>query len=149
MPPEALSSLAGTPANETDRPCVTLDQAKAWDTYSFGCLVACVFNCCVAPYPQLDERVVMVKVLLSDLRPEPPIVLTNVLQNLLATMWDKSPAKRPSMEQVLDELDRAGNSPFNIESLNSSGSGHDHSVQIQSQFTTEATGSNSQHSASV
>ena len=31
--------------------------------YSFGCLIACLFNRSVLPYPFLDERVVMVKVL--------------------------------------------------------------------------------------
>ena len=30
--------------------------------YSFGCLIACLFNRSVLPYPYLDERVVMVKV---------------------------------------------------------------------------------------
>ena len=30
--------------------------------YSFGCLIACLFNRSVLPYPHLDERAVMVKV---------------------------------------------------------------------------------------
>ncbi len=30
--------------------------------YSFGCLVGCLFNRSVLPYPSLHERVVMVKV---------------------------------------------------------------------------------------
>ena len=30
--------------------------------YSFGCLIACVFNRSVLPYPYLDERAVMIKV---------------------------------------------------------------------------------------
>lgn len=149
----------------------------------------------MAPYPTLDERVVMVKarsprdsccfvvpivffafvlcqvffgpdslclnwnihtymqVLLSDLRPEPPAVLAQAVQNLLAKMWDKHPAKRPSMEQALDELDRAGKSPFNMDALSASGDDpHDQrAIQVQSHspLTTEATGSNSENSAAV
>ncbi len=30
--------------------------------YSFGCLIACVFNRSVVPYPYLDERMVMAEV---------------------------------------------------------------------------------------
>ena len=94
------------------------------------------------------------KVLLSDLRPEPPAVLAPAVQNLLAKMWHKHPAKRPSMEQVLDELDRAGKSPFSMDAmLGSSASDHDQRtipVQSQSQVTTTgATGSNSENSAAL
>jgi hypothetical protein len=35
---------------------------QAWDTYSFGVLVAVLFNRCGDPFPSLDERGVMVKV---------------------------------------------------------------------------------------
>ena len=108
MPPEALSGLAQTPQGVDVPAPATVELAKAWDTYSLACLAACLFNCCALPYPDLDERVVMVRVLIDDLRPEMPAPLGELLQKLLVRMWAKDPANRPdscSVRQALEEAE--------------------------------------------
>lgn len=107
MPPEALSGLAQTPQGVDVPAPATVELAKAWDTYSLACVAACMFNCSALPYPELDERVVMVRVLIDDLRPEMPAPLGEQLHKLLLRMWAKDPADRPDISCVRQALEEA------------------------------------------
>eukprot|EP00750_Incisomonas_marina_P016460 INCI19132.13.p1 GENE.INCI19132.13~~INCI19132.13.p1 ORF type:complete len:802 (-),score=119.21 INCI19132.13:464-2869(-) len=104
MPPEALSGLADAPADVAVPEPATVELAKKWDVYGFGCLIAAMLNQSAVPYPELDERVVMVKVLLGDLRPEVPEFLGPAMRDLLQLMWLTDPGQRPDMDAVVDTL---------------------------------------------
>ena len=96
MPPEALNNSSMPP---------TLEHAKAWDAYSFAILVAVVFMRDRVPYAGMDNRAVMVQVLVHGLRPSRPTVLSDEYMELLAVLWNEDPALRPSFDMILDRLD--------------------------------------------
>ena len=64
MPPEALNGMAEAPTStpEGGVQTATLALAKSWDMYSFGLMVAALFNRQVVPFPDVDERLLIVKV---------------------------------------------------------------------------------------
>ena len=81
------------------------EAATAWDVYSFAVLVASLFNRSVDPHPGLQQHKVVLAILLNDLRPSLPSVLSKEFHGLLTKMWQRNFPDRPTFEQVLNELD--------------------------------------------
>jgi hypothetical protein len=52
--------------------------------------VACLFKRVAAPFPELDDRSVMVRVLAQNLRPTVPAVLSSDFGALLERMWHQA-----------------------------------------------------------
>ena len=86
-------------------------KSKAWDSFGFAVLIAGLFNRTVDPYAGMAPRKVMIEVLLRELRPPLPTVLSPQFHKLLVSMWQQDAAKRPTMSNVLDALDDL-NHPF-------------------------------------
>jgi len=116
MPPEALNGMVKAPSAIDKKhgsiDPATLDLAKAWDCYSFALLVAALFNRDDVPFPDLDERLLVVRVLMHDERPTLPIVLSRKFHKLLKRWWHQQASKRPTFGTILDEID-ALKEPFN------------------------------------
>ena len=107
MPPESLNGLKSTTADDVDP--AELRLAKAWDVYSFGVLVATLFNFQDCPYPDLTDTDIVVGVLTSGLRPNLPTVLSSEFNNLLTQLWATRAEDRPSMTYFLDSFDALAN----------------------------------------
>jgi len=121
MPPEAL--------NDSKDSHISLTFAKAWDVYSYAILIASVFIRDKVPYPGMANRAVMVqvqhrfdfychgfdfltrlklvcsKVLVHNMRPERPNVMSEGFYAFLTELWHQDPSERPEFDQVLERLD--------------------------------------------
>ena len=78
--------------------------APALDTYSFGVLLAAVFNE-QEPFEGLSPTVIIAQVLTGTLRPEVPTVLTDEAAAFLRLMWHADPRKRPWFPEIAARLD--------------------------------------------
>lgn len=74
------------------------------DAYSFGILVACIFNR-KYPYEDLTQSMMIVKVL-TGLRPEIPSCLDAKCHVFLQKLWHQDPNERPLLMNIVASLDQ-------------------------------------------
>ena len=104
MPPEALDRIVDAPEDAEMPSTNSTEEGRRWDAYSVGILISAIFNRTASPYPALEDKTVIVKVLLHDLRPDPPTVLSNEFLELLRNLVAKDPTQRPTLVSVFDKL---------------------------------------------
>eukprot|EP00750_Incisomonas_marina_P014038 INCI17588.7.p1 GENE.INCI17588.7~~INCI17588.7.p1 ORF type:complete len:950 (-),score=102.56 INCI17588.7:268-2955(-) len=89
--PSSTAVTYGTREPRSGRPrsvgSSRLASARAWDVYSFGVMVAAIFNRTMVPYPEDSEREVMIHVLANRLRPSISDVLSPEFAALLKRTW--------------------------------------------------------------
>ena len=78
--------------------------APALDTYSFGILVAAVFNG-QEPYNGLPATVIIARVLAGSLRPQLPVALTEQGHKFLERLWHAEARQRPWFAEVVACVD--------------------------------------------